>query len=223
MATRRKKVSKPKLKKAARKVARKASRKIVKRVAKRVAKVRLKAARRIVKKAAKRMVLKTAMTAGPKVRRRAAPKVLENMHVRNLLVELAGEKALKVAGEMVEPLSDEDIARRAGIKISDIRAVLNKLHAAGIAAYDRTRNDEGWYTYTWRMSVDGAMKVLETRKAQEKQNAQEKLCLESAVDFYKCPNCYARVGTKLSFEQAVEAGFRCPDCSEMLRYVEKKG
>jgi transcription factor E len=233
MATRRRTASKPKLKKAAKKVARKAARKIVRHAAKRIAKARPKAVRKIARKAARKIVKKLARRMAvrakrpavlkPKPRRRVSPKVLENAHVRNLLVELAGEKALKVAGEMTEPLSDEDIAKRAGIKISDIRAVLNKLHAAGIAAYDRTRNDEGWYTYTWRVSADGALKILEARKAQEKQSAQERLCLESTVDFYKCPNCFARTGARLSFEQAVEAGFRCPDCSEMLRYAEKKG
>ena len=148
-------------------------------------------------------------------------KHLENTHIRNLLTEVAGEKALKVAGEMTEPLSDEEIAKCAGAKISEIRAVLNKLHAAGIAVYDRTRNDEGWYTYTWRLTMDNAFRMVEEKKGSEKIGKAKNL-MESATDHYRCPACFERTGARLNFEQAVEAGFRCPDCTEMLHYVEKK-
>jgi len=185
-------------------------------------------AKRIVRKVARRPVralrVKAQKPCKPKsVKRRVkGVEMLENGHVRNLLVELAGEKALKVVGEMTEPLSDEDISKCAGIKISEIRAVLNKLHAAGIAAYDRTRNDEGWYTYTWHLSEERTHEMLGERKAQEQQSAQERRVLESTVDFYSCPSCFKKTSSRLNFEQAVEAGFRCPDCAEMLRYAEKK-
>ena len=199
--------------KTAPKAAKKAAGRVVKKVVRRVAK---KAARAVVRKV-KMPRQKAAMAP---VRRKAV-RALENLHVRNLLTEVAGEKALKVVGEMTMPMSDEDIATCAGVKISEIRAVLNKLHAAGVAAYDRTRNDEGWYTYTWRLTMDNAFKMIEERQASDKRGV-DRTHAEGAVDHYVCPICTTKTGVKLGFDQAVEAGFRCPDCSEMLHYVEKR-
>lgn len=199
----------------------KAKPKAMKKVAKRIVK---KVVRRVAKKAARAVVRKVKMprlkAAKAPVRRKAV-RALENLHVRNLLTEVAGEKALKVVGEMTTPMSDEDISKCAGVKISDIRAVLNKLHAAGVAAYDRTRNDEGWYTYTWRLTMDNAFRMIEERQASDKRSV-DRTHAEGAVDHYVCPICTTKTGVKLGFDQAVEAGFRCPDCSEMLHYVEKK-
>jgi len=145
-------------------------------------------------------------------------KCLENAHIRNLLVELAGEKALKVVGELTVPMSDEELAASAKIKISDVRAVMNKLHSAGVAAYSRSKNDEGWFTYTWYLCAD---KLNEMVSEQSKKNDDIVQPEATSADGYICPICFERNKKRFSFEKAVEIEFRCPECSEMLKYVEK--
>lgn len=150
-----------------------------------------------------------------------AHKLLGNMHVRNLLTEIAGEKALKVVGELTEPMSDEDLAVSAKTKISEVRAIMNKLHSARIASYSRTRNDEGWYTYTWDLCADRAHQLVAQRGAAKKDAAMS--AKQDPLDYYVCPNCVEHGGKKFVFDRAVEIEFRCPECAEMLKYVEKKG
>ena len=143
-------------------------------------------------------------------------KLIANRHFCGLLTELAGEKALKVVGELTVPMTDEDLAEAAKLRISEVRAVMNKLHSARVAAYSRTRSDDGWYTYTWDLCPDNAHKLLEER-------ASEK-CEEKTVagEHYSCPNCFDHTSKTYGFADASETEFRCPDCSEMLKYVEKK-
>ena len=216
-------------KKVRKRVARKAVKRLVRRKPKR-GKPRIKLrskpirkARKLVKAARKPVAKRAAKPIRPVRRKpsRKALKLLENLHVRNMFTEIAGEKALKIAGELTEPLSDEDLSAASKIKISEVRAVMNKLHSFGVAEYSRTRSDEGWYTYTWKLCLDRAQKIISERSAQRKGAAG--LRDGAVTDYYACPNCSERSGRKFCFENAVEIEFRCPDCSEMLKYVEKKG
>ena len=178
----------------------------------------------------KKAVAKLRMALAPKSPIAKAPTrfALRSAHMRtiseslmkNLLVEIAGEKSLQVAGELSQPMTDEALAEAAKIKISEVRAVMNKLHSARLASYARTRNEDGWYTYTWSLALDQARKILEERGLVGKG---QKAGAADLGDHYACPNCFAQTGKKFCFDKAAEAEFKCPDCSEMLRYVEKKG
>ena len=183
-------------------------------------------ARRPTRRPAKGSVrtMKATKVAKAAKRNRTNLKLLENAHIRNLLTEIAGEKALKIVGEFTQPLSDEQLASRTRIKVSEVRAVLNKLHSAGIAYYDRTRDKEsGWFSYTWNIALTEAQKILEQRKEAERAARERKLSEETSNDFYACPNCFAKSGTKLVFDKAMEAEFRCPECAGLLKYVERRG
>lgn len=169
--------------------------------------------------------------AGKRVLRKAKPpfrkpglkaahgKRLADSHVMNLFLEVAGEKALHVAGELCTPMTDEDLAEAAKTKISEVRAVMNKLHSAGLATYSRARNEDGWYTYTWSLSLDQAKRLLEERGVVKRGPSPGSECGE----YYACPNCFAQSGKRFGFDKASENEFRCPECSEMLKFVEKKG
>jgi len=113
-------------------------------------------------------------------------------------------------------MTDEDLAEAAKLRISEVRAVMNKLHSARVAAYSRTRSDDGWYTYTWDLCPDNAHKLLEERSAEK--------CEEKTVtgEFYSCPNCFEHTSKTYGFADASDTEFRCPDCAEMLKFVEKK-
>jgi transcription factor E len=136
----------------------------------------------------------------------------------SLLVEIAGEKALEIAGELLAPMTDEDLAHATKIKISEVRAVMNKLHSARIASYSRTRNDEGWYTYTWVLCPDRAKEIITSRATKQASEHSAEDC----GDFYSCPHCSVRGIRKFAFEKALEFDFRCPDCAEMLQYMEQQ-
>jgi len=178
---------------------------------------------RVVRKIARKAVRKVVKTARPvrkkiKARRSAILTKLAEEHVRNLIMEIAGEKALAVAVALEEPLSDEDLASTCKIKVSEVRAVLNKLHSYGLTSYERTRDKEsGWYSYIWRLSFGDINKILERKK-----EVAAVMGGEESFDFYTCSACKKGEGVMIPFEVAFENKFKCLDCSAPLIFVGKK-
>ncbi len=79
--------------------------------------------------------------------------VLASAGARQRLIEMGGENTIDVIREFDQDMSDEELARKTGIKASDVRVVLNRLHGCGLFSYTRVRDrDSGWYSYIWKMS-----------------------------------------------------------------------
>ncbi|MEM3555631.1 MAG: hypothetical protein QXF56_02855 [Candidatus Micrarchaeia archaeon] len=180
-------------------------------------------ARKVVRKkvavAKRRMrVVKKVRKAARKVKRRSRiSRKLADEHVRNLILQIAGEKALAVAEALEEPLSDEDLASACKIKLSEVRAVLNKLHSYGLTAYERSRDKEsGWYSYVWRLSLNKADKLLQRKEVPASTVSEE------TVEFYTCKSCKKGEGVMIPFDVAFENKFKCLDCGAPLVFVEKK-
>ena len=79
--------------------------------------------------------------------------VLSSAAARQQLIEMGGENTIDIIREFDKDMSDEELARKTGIKASDVRVVLNRLHSCGLFTYTRVRDrDSGWYSYIWKMS-----------------------------------------------------------------------
>jgi len=79
--------------------------------------------------------------------------VLTSAAARQQLIEMGGENTIDVIREFDKDMSDEELAKKTGIKASDVRVVLNRLHNYGLFSYTRVRDrDSGWYSYIWKMS-----------------------------------------------------------------------
>jgi transcription initiation factor TFIIE subunit alpha len=141
---------------------------------------------------------------------------LANAAFSEYLMGLGGENASKVLITMDGAMSDEEIARNAKLKVSEVRSVLNKLHGQGIATYERTRDkDTGWYYYKWSLN-HGAM---EGAAAKGKAGMNSAAAVEGAGNIYACPSC---VQEKYPFETALDYLFKCPQCGSSLDYAESK-
>ncbi len=144
---------------------------------------------------------------------------LSNTAVTEFMLSLAGENAGKVLGTMEGTMSDEEIARTAKLKVSDVRSVLNKLHGHRIAVYERTRDkDTGWYYYKWSLNADAIAELLDEKKKGDREEAA-RLAAEGAYSFYTCGKCTQE---KYQFETALDYLFKCPQCGSALDYVDAK-
>lgn len=143
--------------------------------------------------------------------------LLKDPKVRKWLVQAVGENAIKVIREFETELSDEEISKRSGIRASDVRVVLNRLHSYGLATYLRKRDkNSGWYSYIWKLDdkhtqelVDGINEIIK----EEETTAEEK-------EYYYCPQ--EKTLAKIAFENAVENNFRCVFCGAMLEFYDPK-
>ena len=84
--------------------------------------------------------------------------VLASAEARQKLIEVGGENTIDIIREFDRDMSDEELARKTGVKTSEVRVVLNRLHSCGLFTYPRVRDrDSGWYSYIWKMS-EGRLK-----------------------------------------------------------------
>jgi len=143
-------------------------------------------------------------------------RVLSHSFARQAIVTLAGENSLEIIKNFDTNLSDEEISKKLKLKISDVRATLNKLHGEGLVSYYRDKNNEtGWYSYTWTANgerIENWVKVcIETHKLSAgAENA----------DQYFCPEC--GINSIHDFEVAATNSFKCHLCSKNLEFLDQE-
>ena len=140
--------------------------------------------------------------------------VLADAAARQRLIEIGGENTIDIIREFDVDMSDDELAKKTGIKPSEVRVVLNRLHNRGVFAYTRVRDkDSGWYSYIWKMDevrlkdVGGAAIVEETTQAAGKEG-------------YRCACCNQQ--NIMDFSDAVDARFRCNKCGGCLEFFDFK-
>jgi len=142
---------------------------------------------------------------------------LKDPNIRRLIVNYAGEHSIPVLKLLERYSQDEEIANELNIRVSDIRAVLNKFNEAGFAYYDRSQDEEtGWYYYKWNVDEKKFLRWIEEKLINE-INKYKYLALEG--EHYFCPNCGLEPLYK--FEEAMDYQFRCPRCGSPLEYLEE--
>lgn len=141
--------------------------------------------------------------------------ILSQAFARQVLVSLAGENSLEIIQSFDTNLSDEEISKRLKLKISDVRATLNKLHGEGLVTYFRDKNSEtGWYSYTWMANGEKIDGWVNARVSEKKLSAN----IESD-DHYFCPAC--GINSVHGFENATSMEFKCHICSKNLEFLDE--
>jgi transcription initiation factor TFIIE subunit alpha len=143
-------------------------------------------------------------------------KILGDSNVRQNLIEIGGENALAIVRNFYGNHSDEEIAKKLKIKISDVRATLNKLHNEGLVNYMREKDSEtGWYSYSWSLNQDRMIRWASTQT-----NKLNSMNGENNEEYYFCPAC--GMSTITNFESAVNVEFKCERCSRLLEFIDEK-
>ena len=141
--------------------------------------------------------------------------ILSKPIIRNKLVDLGGENAIAIVRNFTTGVSDEDIAKKLKLKISDVRAALNRLHSEGIVAYNRRKDSEtGWYSYSWYLNKDKMKRWAELQVGKFEGQCSE------GIDYYVCPSCGS--SAIFEFEEAFEKSFRCEICNSQLEFVDER-
>lgn len=141
---------------------------------------------------------------------------------KEFLKDIAGDFALDVVTvcqKKRKSITDEIIGNELGLKITEIRAVLNRLHYRGIACYNKTRNPKtGWYSYTWNIKTNRIAELVLEKYAEELQKLERKKQFEKNYALFSCPkNC-----SNTPFEVAVEYQFKCPECGEPMEALDSQ-
>lgn len=211
----RKKAPKKRLKKTARRTVRKKAKRKVKKLLKK--KARPKAPKPKKKEEEIKVAVKKIRPTREEIRaRQQILAILGDAAVRQTLIEIGGENALAIVRTFYSNHSDEELAKKLKIKISDVRATLNKLHNEGLVNYMREKDSEtGWYSYSWSLNQDRIQKWADTQT-----NKLHTLCGENGGENYFCPAC--GMSTITDFESASNWEFRCERCNRLLEFIDEK-
>lgn len=133
---------------------------------------------------------------------------------------IGGEEYLKVARALLnsEDVTDEEIASATGLRINIVRKVLYDMFGKALISGIRVKDDKkGWFVYRWRARRDYADSFIENQKKKILERLKKRLEYEESAEFYHCGN---KSCNRLSFEEAVEVLFKCPNCKNLLNKVD---
>jgi len=143
-------------------------------------------------------------------------KYLSNRVVQEYLTSNFGENAVKVIKAASGEITDDALAEKCKLKVSEIRRVLNKLHNTRLAAYTRSKDkDTGWYSYLWKVDLSSVYQVLDKTMQTEIDSLNQKFEESTTVFSYYCPKCSKN--NVIEFESASNLAFKCPNCKKNLR------
>lgn len=146
---------------------------------------------------------------------------LEDPVLIGLLKQIAGEHGYTVAKAILdEELTDDEIAKRTGIRLNLVRRILYDLYDNRVVSYRRIRDENsGWYVYYWKVEPDRALSYVNTNRRLLLQKLEEQLEHERNTIFFTCNDgC-----PKVSYDQAVENDFKCPMCNGKLKPYDNSG
>ncbi len=133
---------------------------------------------------------------------------------------IGGKDYLRVARALLnsEDATDEEIASATGLRINVVRKILYDMFGKALISGVRVKDEKkGWYVYRWRARRDYADSFIENQKRKILDRLRKRLEYEESAQFYHCGNNNCQ---RLTFEQAVEVFFRCPNCKGLLNLVD---
>ena len=136
--------------------------------------------------------------------------------VQDFLKTVGGEAAIGVTDfceKKGRQVTDEEIAKRMKVKVTEIRTVLNRLHYRGIACYKKTKNKKsGWYNYTWEIKKKRVLELIVEQQQEMIEKLEAKQAFGEKYSFFSCKKSCEMI----PFEIAAEYQFKCPECGETM-------
>jgi transcription initiation factor TFIIE subunit alpha len=133
---------------------------------------------------------------------------------------IGGEEAARVVIALKElgEATDDQILVKTGTKLNDVRKILFKLYNHSIVQCDRIRDEKtGWFIFHWKLQPDQVDGYIKNQKKRIRKILETRLDNEIKHDFYYCynPSC-----NRVTFEDAMELVFRCPNCGNPLQHYD---
>jgi len=141
-------------------------------------------------------------------------------YLRKMANIIGGEDAVRVVMALKDmgEATDDQILAKTTIKLNDVRKILFKLYDHSIVQCDRIRDEKtGWIIFHWRLQPDQLESFIRNYKRRIRKILEIRLNYEMSHDFYYC---YTPTCSKVTFEDAMELVFRCPNCSNSLQHFD---
>ena len=134
-----------------------------------------------------------------------------------------GDEALPVVNYLKgrKDISEFIIAKGIKSEVGFVRKMLYALQTHNLVTYFRKKDRvKGWYISYWTFNQKGVPDLALALKRNKMQSLKERLYREEKHKglFYICPKFCSR----MEFEAATEAEFRCPECGQPLQHQDNE-
>ncbi len=146
--------------------------------------------------------------------------LLANAVFSDFISKNVGKKAINIIRMLHIPQTDEKLAADLGIKINEVRRILNVLDSYGVARYDTNKDSKGWLTFKWYLNHERLMALntdIMTRKPEWAYRLPE-----DCNDFFYCNACYDEQKVIMPFDAAYENQFKCDNCGKGLKQLTRE-
>ncbi|MBI2137909.1 hypothetical protein HYU12_05360 [Candidatus Woesearchaeota archaeon] len=135
-----------------------------------------------------------------------------------VVTESIGQEAIPVVEYLKgkKNISEFTIAQNIKYEVGQVRRMLYALQNRNLVTYFRKKDREkGWYISYWTLNQGGVPELALAMKRNKLQELRERLKKEEENKgmFYICPSFC----TRMEFERATEAEFKCPECGKPLQ------
>lgn len=149
-------------------------------------------------------------------------KIINIPQAQEFIKKIGGEDAAKVVriyekkGKVV---TDEELAKKMRLKVTEVRTILNRLHYRGVACYQKSKNTKtGWYSYTWSIKSKRIAELVYGEMIEKMTKLEAKQAVQSNYGLFTCKG----ICEMIPFEVAAEYNFKCPDCGKPMGVVNNK-
>src|SRR3989344_2614382 len=135
--------------------------------------------------------------------------------VDDFISEAIGKDVLELVQYLKkrENVSEFKLAEHFNLTVNQIRNMLYRLYAHSLVDFTRKKDKKkGWYIYYWDFYLKRALDADLAHKEKRLGILKELLKREETGQYFSCPDNDVRLG----FEQAIEHGFKCPECDKIL-------
>ncbi|MEM3374566.1 MAG: hypothetical protein QXE31_05080 [Candidatus Woesearchaeota archaeon] len=146
---------------------------------------------------------------------------ITNKIISDIVSELLGEDAVNITLFVKNgtKVSEFEVAKQMKMDLHQARAILYKLFENNILTFERRKDrQKGWYVTYWDFNPENIDHMYVKLLKQKIEKLKERLEKEKNFDFYMCKNAC----TRMDFEKAFNANFKCPECGELMNPMDNK-
>ena len=145
--------------------------------------------------------------------------MIDDPLVKTLLTNVVEDESnLPIIQSLIDGIeTDEEIAKKTGIKLNIVRKILYKLYDMGLASYKRSKDPETqWFTYSWKFETEEVISRIIKDSEKYLKMLNDELEREENNMFFICPQGHVR----LDFDESSDYEFLCPACGEELEFQD---
>jgi transcription initiation factor TFIIE subunit alpha len=147
---------------------------------------------------------------------------VSSKQVDNMVSQIAGEDVLPLVKALrnKKDVSEFTLATNINQEINITRNMLYRLYDHSLVGFIRKKDKKkGWYIYYWTFSNNRAKYLVRELKKERVEKLKERLQREQDTQFFICQHKCIR----LSFDQATDFEYKCPECGELLNIEDNSG